>query len=343
MTHIYINLIAYSIWIAIAALFGLRRYTNIDCEVIERYFYERSHNWSRIVAVVMMAVVEIMHWHQLNYLWTLWKMEELASFFTFVFLAFFAYGLHRAFCWMVEFFEEISYDRAKDDARAHCKGCNRICSRADTGVKELKCSVMSKTCPCLEDGYDIRDVNYTAEVAEAIRKVRDNYSRHGLKAPSALSIRVPTHRVVVKENPYAALFDDRWEFDIDLGGINLIINEEKPKSAKIINFPASAVAYAPEPEEVAAVEESVVQRDRLQVRLIRGSHGSFRLRMTNEGITCHLRRDLPNGRVFDQEVTFPSTDNYNILDEFLLSEQGKLLHRFINTPSLSEKQLARLG
>ncbi len=348
MKYFYINLIVYSVWFALAAVFGLERYNTTGCQVTERYPEERSHRWSRIVAIAMMVAVEVMYWRPLNQLWVLWKMEEESGFFAFIYLGLAAYGLHRVFCLLVEYFEDISYGRAEGDAYAYSEHCANCCFRANGRVTELECPLVGFTsCPCLEAGHDIRDVNYLSEVVTALRRTRDRYQRRGLEMPSMVSIRVPQHRVVVKHNPFDELFNDhRWEFDIDLGfGYdNIIINEERPQSAKIIDFPAAAVVRMPEPETLPT-RKSTTKRDLLQVRLIRGQYGAFELRMTEEGIACRLTRELPGDRIFDQQVTFPGTENIQVLDEFLLSEQGKLLHRFINTPTanLSEQQLAKLG
>lgn len=344
MLKLFINLSVYSVWFAIAVMFGLERYFTEGCQVFERYDEQRSHNWSRIVAIVMMVVVEIMYWRPLNQLWTLWKMEEEASFFTFMYLGMFAYGLHRAFCWLVDYFDDVGYNHAEAKAKDYSKHCSYCCFRATGRVTDLECPVPSaKCCPCLEDGYDIKDVYYLSEVMSALRKARNVYHRRGLEVPSTLSLRVSSHRVVVKKNPFDALFKNWKESDSDLGGINLTINKENPKTAKIIDFPVAAAAHALEPQEAIITNEPILERDLLQVRLIRGSYGSFQLRMTDDGISCRLVRELPDGRLFDQEVTFPAVENCHILDEFLLSEQGRLLYSFINAPTLTEKQLARLG
>lgn len=342
MLKFLINLSVYAVWLALAAAFGLGRYSNVGCLVTERYDWRRSRQWSRIVAIIMMTCVEIIYWQPFNRFMALWEAEE-TEFFTFAVLAFFAYGLHRVFCLLVEHFDDIGYTRAEDNAKAYSEHCSNCCFRARNRVTDLECPVMGVDCPCLEDGHDIRDVNYTSEVFTALRKARDAYSRRGLKMPSRISLTVPTHRVVVNENPFDYLFDKKWEFDVELDGISLIVNQESPKTAKIIDFPAAA-AYTPEPAEPAI--ESVkptTKRDLLQVRLVRGSHGAFKLRMTESGIECRLTRELPGGRIFDQEVIFPGSGNYQILDEFLFSDQGELLCRFINAPALTEEQIARLG
>ena len=66
MKYFYINLIVYSVWFALAAVFGLERYNTTGCQVTERYPEERSHRWSRIVAIAMMVAVEVMYWRPLN-------------------------------------------------------------------------------------------------------------------------------------------------------------------------------------------------------------------------------------------------------------------------------------
>lgn len=349
MTHIHINLIAYSIWVAVAAVFGFRRYTNIGCEVAERYldFEERSHNWARVVAIIMMVVVEILYWRPLNQLWTIWKMEEEASFFTFIFLAGFAYGLHCIFRYLVKCFEKVSYDRAEDVAQDYCEGCERCCRQADYGATELpECPFKgyAKACPCLEDGYDIQDVNYASEVMDAIGKFKSDDSHHGIVTSSPISIRVPVHRVVIKENPYNAFFCNQWAFDIELDGIDLLVNEVAPKTAKIINFPAATAVRAPEPEEIAAKKLVTVPRRKCgEACRLCGQHGSFALHLVEDGVTCNLARDLPNGEQFRREVLVPNTKHYQSLEEFMHSKEGQLLLMFINLPTLTEQQLAKLG
>lgn len=333
------NLSVYFIWFTAAAAFGIERYSTVGCQITERYDWRRSHNWSRIVALVMMTVVEIMYWQPLNRLWIHWKMEENAPFFTFVFLAAYAYGLHRIFCLLVKYFEDLGYARAEDSAEAYSEYCSNCCFRTNGRVTDLECPVMGVTeCPCLEDGHDVRDVNYLSEVITALRQASDYYHRRGRLVPSPVSIHVPTHRVVVKKNPFDELFkEDRWEFDIDLGDIDPTANEKRPQSAKIIDLPV-AVNAASEPSPAASAERHRVAG----VFLKRGAYGEYSLRMTPDGVVCHLSRKMPDGNKFNQKFMLVGVEDCLTINEVMTSESGKLLYRLVNTPTFDEEQLSAL-
>lgn len=338
MLKFFVNLSVYSVWFAIAAMFGIERYSTVGCQITERYDRHRSHNWSRIVALVMMTVVEAMYWQPLSQLWARWKMEEEAPFFTFIFLAAYAYCLHRIFCLLVEHFENLGYTRAEDDAEAYSEHCSNCCFRASGRVTDLECPVMGVTeCPCLEDGHDVRDVNYLSEVITALRQASDYYHRRGQRVPSPVSIHVPAHRVVVKKNPFDELFKDRWEFDIDLGSIDLTTNEKRPQSAKIIDFPVAAAAIP------ASSSAPSMERHRVAGAFLkRGAYGEYSLHMTPDGVVCHLARKMPDGNKFDQKFMLVGVEDCLTIDEVMTSEPGKLLYRLVNTPTFDEEQLSAL-
>lgn len=88
----FIKVCIYFCWFALAATFGLMRYSALGCQVVERYSGRRSHNWARIVAICMMVAVELMHWRSMHGLMLRWNMGEDAIFFTLGLLAIVSYG-----------------------------------------------------------------------------------------------------------------------------------------------------------------------------------------------------------------------------------------------------------
>lgn len=346
----FIKVCIYFCWFALAATFGLMRYSALGCQVVERYSGRRSHNWARIVAICMMVAVELMHWRSMHGLMLRRNIGEDAIFFTLGLLATVSYGLHRVFCWLVDAAEAISYDRAESDAQYYASECARYCFRASDRITDLECPVIGlcPTCPCLESGYDIQDVDYTSDVFAAISRTVGAYQRQGKHLPKSFSVKVKKHRVVVKSNPYDELFDSntRWDYDLTVDDYSWLyassessaVQPERPtaQSEKTATQSANPMqATAP------AQAHPATTSDTIQVRLVRGKYGAFRLRMSGRELVCTIAHELSDGRFAKQEITFPRVAP-RLLDDFLVSEYGRQLCDFVNTPCGNDFQLDAL-
>lgn len=219
------------------------------------------------------------------------------------------------------------------------------------------------TCPCLENGYDIQDVDYTSDVFAAISRTVGAYQRQGKHLPKSFSVKVKKHRVVVKSNPYDELFDSntRWDYDLTVDDYSWLyaspessaVQPERPtaqsektatQSARTTR-PAQPVqpAQSANPMQATAPAQAhpATTSDTLQVRLVRGKYGAFRLRMSGRELVCTIAHELSDGRFAKQEITFPRVAP-RLLDDFLVSEYGRQLCDFVNTPCGNDFQLDAL-